>query len=119
MDENYDNVALIYRSNEDDVFVFFKNFGKLEVYKIIMHKISDKLKKAMPYCDFISLPYFREISLRKLIYQHEKKIDISKKIHKVMREINKAIEEDNKNILSEMYNEIFSVKNQEIFTKIK
>lgn len=33
MEENYDTVALIYRSNEDDVFVFFKNFGKLEVLK--------------------------------------------------------------------------------------
>lgn len=61
----------------------------------------------MPYCEFISLPYFREISLRKLIYQHEKKIDISKKIHKIMREINKAIVEDDSKILSEMYNIYF------------
>jgi len=31
-DENYDNLGLVFRSSEDDVFVYFDNFGKIEVY---------------------------------------------------------------------------------------
>lgn len=31
LEENYDNIGLIYRNNEDDVFVYFENFGKIEV----------------------------------------------------------------------------------------
>lgn len=43
----------------------------------------------MNYCDFLALPYFKEISLRKLSYIEDDLKLISKRINKNFKEFNK------------------------------
>ncbi len=31
-EQNYDNLALLFRNSEDDVYVFYDDFGKIEVW---------------------------------------------------------------------------------------
>ena len=49
----------------------------------------------MNYCDFLALPYYKEISLRKISYQEDELKLISKKINKNLREWNKTIDDEN------------------------
>lgn len=56
----------------------------------------------MQYCDFISLPYFKEISLRKVVYSRDNKIPLGRKIQKVLKEMDQKIEEADPSYLSEL-----------------